>query len=172
MFPTCAASLISRKVLSTREAAHLVFHRENYRCGCPNHQDVASRRFPALHRLRATKRSASSLASAAAAPPESSASSSQEPSPREFCVRDLMSASVYMGHCNKLRNSVIAPYLLGHRNSMHVIDLNNMVPLLSAALQAVSKMAEHDGTFCGWASATHKSLDRGDEGKEGRCFHH
>lgn len=58
-----------------------------------------------------------------------------------------MDARVHMGHRTKLWNPAMAPYLLGHRNGMHVIDLDKTVPLLGAALQAVSKMAEYDCTF-------------------------
>lgn len=65
----------------------------------------------------------------------------------QFDVQDLMNAKVHMGHRKKLWNPKMAPYLLGHRNGMHVIDLDKTVPFLRRALIAVNHMAENDCTF-------------------------
>lgn len=65
----------------------------------------------------------------------------------QYTIRDLMEAKVHMGHRTKLWNPKMAPYLLGSRNGMHVIDLDKSEPLLRTALLAVSQMAENDCTF-------------------------
>lgn len=65
----------------------------------------------------------------------------------DYTLRDLMRARVHMGHRTKLWNPRMAQYLLGHRNGMHIIDLDKTIPLMRRALTAVSLMAEHDCTF-------------------------
>lgn len=65
----------------------------------------------------------------------------------DYTVQDLMRARVHMGHRKQLWHPRMAPYLLGHRNGMHIIDLDKTVPLLRRALTATSLMAEHDCTF-------------------------
>lgn len=65
----------------------------------------------------------------------------------EFSVRELMSARVHMGHRASLWNPRMAPYILGERNGMHVIDLDKTVPLLRRALVAVTQIAASGGTF-------------------------
>lgn len=62
-------------------------------------------------------------------------------------LQDLMRAKVHMGHRTKLWNPAMAPYILGHRNGMHVINLDKTVSCLSSALRAVTMMAENDCTF-------------------------
>lgn len=64
-----------------------------------------------------------------------------------YTILDLMRARVHMGHRKKLWNPRMAPYLLGHRNGMHIINLDRTVPLLRRALIATSLMAENDCTF-------------------------
>lgn len=43
----------------------------------------------------------------------------------DVTLRDLMRARVHQGHRKSLWNAKMAPYILGHRNGMHVIDLDN-----------------------------------------------
>lgn len=64
-----------------------------------------------------------------------------------YTMHDLMRARVHMGHRKNLWNPNMAQYLLGHRNDMHIIDLDKTVPLLRRALTTASLMAEHDCTF-------------------------
>lgn len=64
-----------------------------------------------------------------------------------YSVQDLMNARVHMGHRRKLWNPAMAPFVLGYRNDMHIIDLDKTVPLLRRALTATSLMAENDCTF-------------------------
>lgn len=66
---------------------------------------------------------------------------------RQWAIQDLMDAKVHLGHRAKLWNPKMAPYVLGNRNGMHVIDLDKTAPLLSRALIAASHMAENDCSF-------------------------
>lgn len=64
-----------------------------------------------------------------------------------YTVHDLMNARVHMGHRKHLWHPHMAPYILGHRNGMSIINLDKTIPLLRRALTATSLMAENDCTF-------------------------
>ncbi|WP_336945566.1 30S ribosomal protein S2 [Asaia sp. HN010] len=55
----------------------------------------------------------------------------------EFTMRQLLEAGVHFGHHTRRWNPAMAPYLFGIRNQVHIIDLQQTVPMLDRALQAV-----------------------------------
>jgi small subunit ribosomal protein S2 len=54
-----------------------------------------------------------------------------------FTMRQLLEAGVHFGHHTRRWNPKMQPYLFGVRNNVHIIDLEQTVPLLARALQAV-----------------------------------
>jgi small subunit ribosomal protein S2 len=64
-----------------------------------------------------------------------------------FCSKTLMDARVHLGHRTRLWNPKMAPYILGSRNGMHIINLDQTVVMLRRAMNAVSIMAENGCTF-------------------------
>ena len=52
----------------------------------------------------------------------------------EFTMRQLLEAGVHFGHHTRRWNPKMAPYLFGVRNGVHIIDLQQTVPMLQAAL--------------------------------------
>jgi small subunit ribosomal protein S2 len=54
-----------------------------------------------------------------------------------FSMRQLLEAGVHFGHHTRRWNPKMQPYLFGVRNGVHIIDLEQTVPLLARALQAV-----------------------------------
>ena len=54
-----------------------------------------------------------------------------------FTMRQLLEAGVHFGHHTRRWNPKMGPYLFGVRNNVHIIDLEQTVPLLHRALQAV-----------------------------------
>ncbi len=54
-----------------------------------------------------------------------------------FTMRQLLEAGVHFGHNTRRWNPKMAPYLFGVRNGVHVIDLEQTVPMLYRALQVV-----------------------------------
>jgi len=54
-----------------------------------------------------------------------------------FTMRQLLEAGVHFGHHTRRWNPKMQPYLFGVRNGVHIIDLEQTVPLLGRALQAV-----------------------------------
>ena len=55
----------------------------------------------------------------------------------EFTLRQLLEAGVHFGHHTRRWNPRMAPYLFGVRNQVHIIDLQQTVPMLDRALKAV-----------------------------------
>ena len=62
-----------------------------------------------------------------------------------FSMRQLLEAGVHFGHNTRRWNPKMAPYLFGVRNSIHIIDLQQTVPLLYRALAAVSETVANGG---------------------------
>jgi small subunit ribosomal protein S2 len=56
----------------------------------------------------------------------------------DFTMRQLLEAGAHFGHQSHRWNPKMAPYIYGTRNSIHIIDLAQTVPLLHQALKAVS----------------------------------
>ena len=54
-----------------------------------------------------------------------------------FTMRQLLEAGVHFGHHTRRWNPQMKPFIFGVRNGVHIIDLEQTVPMLYAALQAV-----------------------------------
>jgi small subunit ribosomal protein S2 len=54
-----------------------------------------------------------------------------------FTMRQLLEAGVHFGHHTRRWNPKMAPFIFGVRNGVHIIDLEQTVPMLGRALQAV-----------------------------------
>ncbi len=54
-----------------------------------------------------------------------------------FTMRQLLEAGVHFGHRAGRWNPRMAPFIFGERNGVHIIDLQQTVPMLYAALKAV-----------------------------------
>ena len=63
----------------------------------------------------------------------------------EFSMRQLLQAGVHFGHQTRRWNPKMRPYLFGVRNGVHVIDLEQTVPLLHQALVALRDVAAGGG---------------------------
>ncbi len=62
-----------------------------------------------------------------------------------FSMKDLLEAGVHYGHKTMRWNPKMAPYLYGSRNGTHIIDLQQTVPMLHTALQAVYEVVKNNG---------------------------
>ena len=63
----------------------------------------------------------------------------------EFTMRQLLEAGVHFGHHTRRWNPKMAPFIFGVRNGVHIIDLEQTVPLLQQALQAVRDVVSGGG---------------------------
>jgi len=62
-----------------------------------------------------------------------------------FTLRQLLEAGVHFGHHTRRWNPKMAPYIFGVRNGVHIIDLEQSVPLLYKALSTVRDVAAGGG---------------------------
>ena len=62
-----------------------------------------------------------------------------------FTMRQLLEAGVHFGHTTRRWNPRMAPYIFGERNGVHIIDLEQTVPLLHRALETVRSVAHGGG---------------------------
>ena len=62
-----------------------------------------------------------------------------------FTMRQLLEAGVHFGHQTRRWNPKMAPFIFGQRNSVHIIDLQQTVPMLYAAMKAVRDVAAGGG---------------------------
>ena len=63
----------------------------------------------------------------------------------DFTMRQLLESGAHFGHQSHRWNPKMAPYIFGVRNSIHIIDLAQSVPLLHQALKAVSDTVAKGG---------------------------
>ena len=63
----------------------------------------------------------------------------------DFSMRQLLDAGVNFGHQSHRWNPKMKPYLFGVRNGIHIIDLQQTVPLLHNALVFLSDIASNGG---------------------------
>jgi small subunit ribosomal protein S2 len=54
-----------------------------------------------------------------------------------YTMRQLLEAGVHFGHHTRRWNPKMQPYIFGARNGIHIIDLEQTVPMLHQGLQAV-----------------------------------
>jgi small subunit ribosomal protein S2 len=60
-------------------------------------------------------------------------------------MRDLLEAGVHFGHQTRSWHPKMAPYIFGTRNSIHIINLEETLPLLQEALNFLSELASKKG---------------------------
>ncbi len=63
----------------------------------------------------------------------------------DFTMRQLLEAGAHFGHQSHRWNPKMAPYIYGARNSIHIIDLAQTVPLMHQALKLVSDSVAKGG---------------------------
>jgi len=63
----------------------------------------------------------------------------------DFTLRQLLEAGVHFGHHTRRWNPRMSPYIFGVRNQVHIIDLQQTVPMLDRALRAVRDVTAAGG---------------------------
>jgi len=62
-----------------------------------------------------------------------------------FTMRELLEAGVHFGHHTRRWNPNMRQYIFGVRNGVHIIDLQQTVPMLGQALQAMRDIVANGG---------------------------
>ena len=62
-------------------------------------------------------------------------------------MRQMLEAGVHFGHQTRYWNPKMAPYIFGHRNKIHIINLEKTVVMYNEAVKFVSKLAANKGSI-------------------------
>jgi len=75
-------------------------------------------------------------------------------------MREMLEAGVHFGHQTRYWNPKMAPYLFGARNKIHIIDLEQTLPLFNDAMNYLGQMTANKGTvlFVGTKKAARKTV--------------
>ena len=75
-------------------------------------------------------------------------------------MREMLEAGVHFGHQTRFWNPKMAPYIFGHRNKIHIVNLEKSLPLFQDAQKYVRQLAANKGTvlFVGTKRAAREIL--------------
>ena len=62
-------------------------------------------------------------------------------------MRQMLEAGVHFGHQTRYWNPKMAPYIFGHRNKIHIINLEKTLVMYQEALKFVRQLAANRGTI-------------------------
>jgi small subunit ribosomal protein S2 len=62
-------------------------------------------------------------------------------------MREMLEAGVHFGHQTRFWNPKMAPYIYGHRNKIHIINLEKTQPLFEEAMKFIRQLASRRGTI-------------------------
>ncbi len=62
-----------------------------------------------------------------------------------FTMRQMLEAGVHFGHNTRRWNPRMEPYIFGERNKIHILDLQQTMPMFHAALKAIGDVAARGG---------------------------
>ena len=60
-------------------------------------------------------------------------------------MRQMLEAGVHFGHQTRYWNPKMAPFIFGHRNNIHIINLEKTLPLYNDAIKFVKQLAANKG---------------------------
>ena len=62
-------------------------------------------------------------------------------------MREMLEAGVHFGHQTRFWDPKMAPYIYGHRNKIHIINLEKTLPLFNEAMKFIRQLASRRGTI-------------------------
>jgi small subunit ribosomal protein S2 len=62
-------------------------------------------------------------------------------------MRSMLEAGVHFGHQTRFWNPKMAPFIFGHRNKIHIINLEKTLPMYEAAAKYIRQVAAKRGTI-------------------------
>jgi len=62
-------------------------------------------------------------------------------------MREMLEAGVHFGHQTRFWNPKMAPYIFGHRNKIHIINLEKSLPMFQEATRFVKQLSANRGTI-------------------------
>lgn len=61
-------------------------------------------------------------------------------------MREMLEAGVHFGHQTRFWNPKMAPYIFGHRNKIHIVNLEKTLPMFEEAAKFVRNLSANRGT--------------------------
>jgi len=62
-------------------------------------------------------------------------------------MREMLEAGVHFGHQTRFWNPKMAPFIFGHRNKIHIINLEKSLPMFQEASKFVRQLSARRGTI-------------------------
>jgi len=62
-------------------------------------------------------------------------------------MRQMLEAGVHFGHQTRYWNPKMAPFIFGHRNKIHIINLEKTMVMYQEAMKFVRQLASNKGTL-------------------------
>ncbi len=62
-------------------------------------------------------------------------------------MREMLEAGVHFGHQTRFWDPKMAPFIYGHRNKIHIINLEKTLPLFNDAMKFVRQLSSRRGTI-------------------------
>src|SRR5438046_109743 len=62
-------------------------------------------------------------------------------------MREMLEAGVHFGHQTRFWNPKMAPYIFGHRNRIHIINLEKSLPMYQDAMKFAKQLSSNRGTI-------------------------
>ena len=62
-------------------------------------------------------------------------------------MREMLEAGVHFGHQTRFWDPKMAPFIYGHRNKIHIINLEKTLPAFEVAMKFVRQLAQRRGTI-------------------------
>jgi len=62
-------------------------------------------------------------------------------------MREMLEAGVHFGHQTRFWNPKMAPFIFGHRNKIHIINLEKSLPMFQEATKFVKQLASNRGNI-------------------------
>ena len=60
-------------------------------------------------------------------------------------MRQMLEAGVHFGHQTRFWNPKMAPYIFGHRNKIHIVNLENSLPMYEDAMKYLRQLSANKG---------------------------
>lgn len=62
-------------------------------------------------------------------------------------MREMLEAGVHFGHQTRFWNPKMAPYIFGHRNKIHIVNLEKTLPMFEEAAKFARQLVANGGTI-------------------------
>ncbi|MGZ3181531.1 MAG: 30S ribosomal protein S2 [Telluria sp.] len=62
-------------------------------------------------------------------------------------MREMLEAGVHFGHQTRFWNPKMAPFIFGHRNKIHIINLEKTMAMYQDAMKAIKQISANRGTI-------------------------